>query len=63
MHAIAEIAIWRLLVVVFVSQMLSIAFAIWWLTGHPSDLQNAFMPATISLALLAVFRPAARSGK
>jgi hypothetical protein len=49
------------MIVIFFSQIVSVAFAVWWLILHPGDLQNAFVPATISLALLAIFRPAGRS--
>jgi len=61
MHTIANVALWRVMIVIFFSQIGSVSFAVWWLILHPGDLQNAFVPATMSLALLAVFRPAGRS--
>jgi hypothetical protein len=61
MHTIANVALWRVMIVIFFSQIESVAFAVWWLISHPGDLQNAFVPATMSLGLLAIFRPAGRS--
>jgi hypothetical protein len=44
-----------MILVILMSQLGTFAFAAYWLVSPPGDLQNAFMPSTVSLALLAVF--------
>jgi hypothetical protein len=44
-----------MILVILMFQLGTFAFAAYWLVSHPGDLQNAFMPSTISLALPAVF--------
>lgn len=57
MLAVNQLALWRWAVLVLLTQLGPGVFAIHWLLQHPGDLQNAFMPSGMILALLAIFRP------
>ncbi|KAI9782683.1 MAG: hypothetical protein M1839_004670 [Geoglossum umbratile] len=52
MHAVPGWAVWKVLAVFTISQILPLAYAIRWLCGHPGDLQNAFV---LSMYLVGVF--------
>jgi hypothetical protein len=51
-YAVPGWAFWELLVAFVLSQIGPAIFAIRWLFGHPSDLQNAFILSFYSVALL-----------
>ena len=57
MYAVNELAIWRWLLLVILTQVGPVGFSIYWLVERPGDLQNAFTPFGLVLGLLAVFRP------
>ena len=58
MYAVHKLALWRWALLVILTQLGPWIFAAYWLSHHPWDLQNAFMPSGLVLASLAVFRPA-----
>lgn len=52
MHAVPGWAVWKLMVVLVVSQAGPAVFMIKWLCGHAGDLQNAFSLSMYLIALL-----------
>jgi hypothetical protein len=48
-------SLWKFLTMMAISTMVGLIFFIWWLEGHPGDLQNASIPFFMILAIMGTF--------
>lgn len=48
------LSMWKFISLLAIVWLGTLAFATWWLVGHPNDFQNAFVPATYAAAFAAI---------
>ena len=55
MQAVTKLALWRMVAMLFLTQILSVIFLIYWLIRHPGDIQDAVAVITTTLAGFAIY--------
>ena len=55
LQAVTKLALWRMVAMLFLTQILSVIFLIYWLIRHPGDIQDAVAVITTTLAGFAIY--------